>query len=163
MKEKLQKYFNLANVGLIDITSPEDCLKELASTASSIADLSLLKNQTDKQSSRAKINAEIYWSTKSDIIRRNLKVKGISFTEKMVEDTLMHMYGEEYKQVKLVYDDLKSDYDLISNLLGVMYVRRDLLKYLLEHLRITIDKNDCLLMNKEFQKYLQMVMLRNPA
>lgn len=158
MQVRIEKYFNLARLATVDLNCEDLCIEELSKTIEYLSDVSKLKNEVDKRTTKAKRQWETFVAIKSDLVRRNFKTKGITYSEKMVEDTVIHMNSDEYNKLRGEYDDSKADHELVSNLLHILYTRRDLIKEMINHFRYKHEKKECLMLNTRFLKSIEHMM-----
>lgn len=158
MEDRITKYFNLAKLALVDMDSEDRCLEEFAKTVEYLTEVAKLKRDIDFRVGNAKRKFETFLSIKCDIARRNFKTKGVTYSEKMVEDTIIRMYTDEYEKLRKDYDTSKSDYEIVNNLLHIMYTRRDLVKEMINHFRFKQEKTECMMLNRNFLKKIEYLL-----
>lgn len=152
---KLKEYMNIGKYFMVGVSDIEGCIQESQKCQKYLCELIEMKDFSCRDSSRKRDIFERFMTEKRDIIRTALSNRGVSYTEKSVDDRLIRIHADEYYKLKSESDDAKTNHEIVENLLMAMYQRKDLIKEYINYLRVSTEKEGCILNNKQFINQLK--------
>ena len=99
-----------------------------------------------------------FCAIQKDSIRTSFDKIGISYTENRVEERLIRLHEKEYLQLRKDMEDRRTDYETVNSLCMAMMQRKDLIKEAIDFLKVSKDKEGCILTNRAFMKKLEKLI-----
>jgi hypothetical protein len=153
--KRLSKFFDACKYFLLEAASVGDCIQEAQRTQGYLAELIELKKTFQDEALAAEGEYDRFMAEHRDQVGYILRKNGVkSVTERMVEDRVVRMHGEEYTKLRKAYTDAKTNFEVVDKLLMAMFQRKDLICETINYMRSKVESESCILKTKSILKKL---------
>lgn len=155
MDARLKNYCDISKIFLTNVSCLQDCLIEANKTQQMLVELVELKEEFEKIYNRTNQKFEIFMADKRTSIKNILDKNSVkNVTREVIEDRVVHLYTEDYEQLRKDRDEAKMNFDLCNDLRMVLFQRKDIISHTIEFLKFQKDQEACILHNQQFVKKL---------